>query len=57
MTNEEREKRAIKLLTEAAELLSWNVAFDGNAENVDYVILGLPEKVDRIVELIEKDEK
>lgn len=48
------EQKAINMIMEAAALLGWQVAFDGQADEVSYIILGEASVVDKIVEAIEE---
>lgn len=48
------EQKAIEMIMQAAEMLGWQVAFDGQADEVSYMILGEPSVVDKIVEAIEE---
>ena len=49
MTKEEQE--AINAIIKAAEVLGWQVAFDGLGDSeVEYMILGKPEVIDRILQ-------
>lgn len=53
-TNKTAEAKALELISQAAELLGWQIAFDGTADEVRYMIIGEPEYVNDIVNILEK---
>lgn len=51
MTNEEK---AVKLISEAAKLLGWNVIIPNSSDDVNYIVICKDEVADSIAEKLEK---
>ncbi len=56
------QERAIQLITTAAELMGWQIAISGGPnideeEDVKYMIIGMPEELDKITDILEDTEE
>jgi len=50
----EEEIAAINAIAKAAETLGWQVIFNNNSEDVNYILIAAPEVADDLVDKLEK---
>jgi hypothetical protein len=49
-------KNAAALIAQGALMLGWDLGFKGKDDAVEYIVLGKPDEVARILDLIERAE-
>jgi hypothetical protein len=44
----ERQAKAIDMIMKACELMEWDIAMPGGGEDVDYLLIGTPDAIEKL---------